>query len=376
MGGRGEEVGRESRLNVTSTTANVCDACTVNSLALFRGFDSASHSYRWCRDQLRRRRQRAAAAAAARLSANARDVASRRACAGGAFHSSLQRPARLRRFGEAGRRRAATSTIRSARWRSTRSRSCARSASRVSGSPATIAAGASRIGWPRSSATRSSAWRCSTSRRRAPCTAARPGVRHRVLPLVLPDPAVRSARAADRRRSAATICTARSAAGRDGSVASSIRARSPNTSAASAIPRRSTRRARTIARRPRSISSTTRPMRQRGRMSAARSLGRRRRRPSAVRSDRRLAQRCPRCSRQSACRPDIFSPKRRPDETLAELLGFLQRSVNAPSCSGARHIGQRLICYNCRLGQVAQLVEQRTENPCVGGSIPPLATRF
>jgi hypothetical protein len=25
-------------------------------------------------------------------------------------------------------------------------------------------------------------------------------------------------------------------------------------------------------------------------------------------------------------------------------------------------------------GQVAQLVEQRTENPCVGGSIPPLAT--
>ena len=25
-------------------------------------------------------------------------------------------------------------------------------------------------------------------------------------------------------------------------------------------------------------------------------------------------------------------------------------------------------------GQVAQSVEQRTENPCVGGSIPPLAT--
>ena len=25
-------------------------------------------------------------------------------------------------------------------------------------------------------------------------------------------------------------------------------------------------------------------------------------------------------------------------------------------------------------GPVAQLVEQRTENPCVGGSIPPLAT--
>jgi hypothetical protein len=28
------------------------------------------------------------------------------------------------------------------------------------------------------------------------------------------------------------------------------------------------------------------------------------------------------------------------------------------------------------IGQVAQLVEQRTENPCVGGSIPPLATIF
>ena len=29
---------------------------------------------------------------------------------------------------------------------------------------------------------------------------------------------------------------------------------------------------------------------------------------------------------------------------------------------------------NVSNGQVAQLVEQRTENPCVGGSIPPLAT--
>jgi hypothetical protein len=29
---------------------------------------------------------------------------------------------------------------------------------------------------------------------------------------------------------------------------------------------------------------------------------------------------------------------------------------------------------NNSVGQVAQLVEQRTENPRVGGSIPPLAT--
>ena len=27
-------------------------------------------------------------------------------------------------------------------------------------------------------------------------------------------------------------------------------------------------------------------------------------------------------------------------------------------------------------GQIAQLVEQRTENPCVGGSIPPRATTY
>jgi|SaaInlStandDraft_6_1057023.scaffolds.fasta_scaffold00110_24 hypothetical protein len=27
------------------------------------------------------------------------------------------------------------------------------------------------------------------------------------------------------------------------------------------------------------------------------------------------------------------------------------------------------------LGQIAQSVEQRIENPCVGGSIPPLATK-
>ena len=35
-----------------------------------------------------------------------------------------------------------------------------------------------------------------------------------------------------------------------------------------------------------------------------------------------------------------------------------------------------VISHASSFGQVAQLVEQRTENPCVGGSIPPLATRF
>ena len=36
-------------------------------------------------------------------------------------------------------------------------------------------------------------------------------------------------------------------------------------------------------------------------------------------------------------------------------------------------IGKSAVCVTC-IGQIAQLVEQRTENPCVGGSIPPLAT--
>ena len=40
----------------------------------------------------------------------------------------------------------------------------------------------------------------------------------------------------------------------------------------------------------------------------------------------------------------------------------------APFCRPDRVRGQT------RKGQVAQSVEQRTENPCVGGSIPPLAT--
>ena len=32
------------------------------------------------------------------------------------------------------------------------------------------------------------------------------------------------------------------------------------------------------------------------------------------------------------------------------------------------------LIYNGKLGPVAQSVEQRIENPCVGGSIPPQAT--
>ena len=42
------------------------------------------------------------------------------------------------------------------------------------------------------------------------------------------------------------------------------------------------------------------------------------------------------------------------------------------------HTGKQKVkkCLFIRVGWVAQLVEQRTENPCVGGSIPPPATTF
>ena len=37
-------------------------------------------------------------------------------------------------------------------------------------------------------------------------------------------------------------------------------------------------------------------------------------------------------------------------------------------------IKQKTIANNQKNGDVAQLVEQRTENPCVDGSIPPITT--
>ena len=45
-------------------------------------------------------------------------------------------------------------------------------------------------------------------------------------------------------------------------------------------------------------------------------------------------------------------------------------------CNGKMKKNEMLIFFNRinSIGWVAQLVEQRTENPCVGGSIPPPAT--
>ena len=162
-----------------------------------------------------------------------------------------------------------------------------------------------------------------------------------------------------------------------GDRSTSIRARSPNTSAASAIRRRSTRPARTTAPRRRSISSTMRRMRDaQDRVPAARAVGNEGRGQPVVRSDRGLA---------TALRRDVRG-KRAAVRTLPRRGGA--GGDAAPNCwrsSGNEAARRRVpavvpaggirLCYNSPLGQVAQLVEQRTENPCVGGSIPPLATR-
>jgi hypothetical protein len=49
--------------------------------------------------------------------------------------------------------------------------------------------------------------------------------------------------------------------------------------------------------------------------------------------------------------------------------------VLTPNPCGDDAGGQRW-CYNLVHGPVAQSVEQRIENPCVGGSIPPQATKI
>ena len=68
------------------------------------------------------RRQRSAAAADARQSVHASVLAQVRAAAGAGVHRGRDRSARLRRHLEAGRRRQASRTIRSATWRWTTSR--------------------------------------------------------------------------------------------------------------------------------------------------------------------------------------------------------------------------------------------------------------
>ena len=51
---------------------------------------------------------------------------------------------------------------------------------------------------------------------------------------------------------------------------------------------------------------------------------------------------------------------------------LISRGANAQPEGSKTALG---LIYNLRLGPVAQSVEQRIENPCVGGSIPPQATK-
>ena len=50
------------------------------------------------------------------------------------------------------------------------------------------------------------------------------------------------------------------------------------------------------------------------------------------------------------------------------LISYNHRTIDA--------VGAKKLSLSPTHGQVAQSVEQRIENPCVGGSIPPLATTF
>ncbi len=83
------------------------------------------------------------------------------------------------------------------------------------------------------------------------------------------------------------------------------------------------------------------------------------------------------CCCQKAARRFPSSGKCRKNVTLTRirLCGFNTRPARA-DLLGRRELQIRpaFRAGLKRAGQVAQLVEQRTENPRVGGSIPPLAT--
>ena len=336
---------------------------------LFPGFIAQRVRHFRRGDPFRNGRQRAAAAAAARISADARDVAQ-----GGARARAIRSPSCAPTFAATAIRRSrrATPTTRrtpSARWRWTWSRSCARSASRASRSRATTAAArvAHRlcIDHPR----RVSAGRAARHLADAPHVRA-DGLRRSpsLLPLVLPDPALRHARADDRRRSRVLPAAQDGKLGIGQRVLRS-RARSPSTSAATASRRRSTRHARTIARRRRSTSRTTTSTSRRAARLRARCSSCGARRASCTNASIRstIGEAWRRTCADAPCRRAITSPRRRRRRRCAEFRRFFG--------VGAARGAASPICYNRSLGQVAQLVEQRTENPCVGGSIPPLATR-
>ncbi len=202
----------------------------------------------------------------------------------------------------------------------------------------------------------------------------RQGVRDGVLPLVLPDPAVRPARAADRRRSGLLPAQ----------EARRLVVGTPALRSARA------RRIRALLSRP---GDDPRDLRGLSRGSHDRSRARRRGRATARVECPLLAlwgtkgvvnrlfdpmadwKGVARDVRGRALPSGHFLAEEAPEETLARTAGVFRgmkphRSFRCGQWFRRAASG----CYNSPLGQVAQLVEQRTENPCVGGSIPPLAT--
>ena len=59
---------------------------------------------------------------------------------------------------------------------------------------------------------------------------------------------------------------------------------------------------------------------------------------------------------------------------FSSIQAFESASTVEHSFKHSKELSGQKCCYNLRNGPVAQSVEQRIENPCVGGSIPPQAT--
>ena len=321
MGRRREEVGREGRL-----TGERSRRRTVSGIPPAANFD-VRRDY-----PLRRRRQRSAAPPAARLSADARDVASDRAGSRKEVHRRVRRPARLRRFVQA-------------RWRSRPRRLFeARDGGRSGGADARAGLRALQASRSRSRRARlASAVPRSSGGGRAGggprhFTDANHvrrnghGLRDGVLPLVLPDPAVRSAGAADRRRS--DLLPAQEARRM---VVGTVAFRSARACRIRALlfttRRRSTRAARTIGLRRRSISSTTPPMRICASSAHCSRCGERRAWSTAcsIRSRIGPASRATCVARRS--RPGISWPKRRRTRRWRSWRGFSAGKRRASGCA-------------------------------------------
>ena len=277
-------------------------------------------------------RSKAAAAAAARLSADARDVAPRRARARRRLRARHPRPARLRRFdqaaagGDARARPRAAQQARDGR-RHGRAHALAR--------PRALRGGRPRPRRPRRAPARA---RSPGARRAARRDRHRADARHvrgdrhalreLVLPLVLPDPAGAAARADDRRRPVVLPALDARRLGLEGSRASSSPRRSPSTSAASAAPTRSTPPARTTAPRRRSTSSTTAPRAPPARRSPARRSCCGATRGVVGRLYEPLAlwrAQCAATVEGEALAAGHFIPEELPDDTVTRLRTFLRR---------------------------------------------------